>query len=215
VRIVIFPGWLSRSVSNRSRNGRASASCSQIARSLDSIRHSELQGQRIGVGKGKWVRGMANGEWVKGMDSALFTARAAPLRRLRRRNGLGAFVAAVEQMEFSICSICSIPACFWIIDSGLGLESFCRAPPCEHSSRNSKSSTLRFLSFVSFARDDGLVRRHPRQSHKNHKCHNFGFAISLFFLDRSGLCPPCYGCCVHPGGTAGQPPGLCIIRRST
>ena len=35
------------------------------------------KGQRIGVGKGKWLRGMAKWEWVKGMDSALFTARAA------------------------------------------------------------------------------------------------------------------------------------------
>ena len=37
------------------------------------------------MGKGRWIRGMANGEWVKGMDSALSTARAAPLRLRRNR----------------------------------------------------------------------------------------------------------------------------------
>jgi hypothetical protein len=119
------------------------------------------------------------------MDSALLTARAACCGGCAAATGRMCSSRLWNKWNFHLFHLFHSSL---LLDHGRWLRPLgvCRAAPREHSSRNSKSSTLRFSSFASFVGlpqpFGGLVHRCPRQSHKNHKRRNFAFCDFSFFF---------------------------------
>lgn len=61
--------------------------------------------------KRKWPREMGQGNGIRPVNC-------------KGRRSERVSVAVMEQMEISVCSICSIPACFWIVARGDSLRGF-------------------------------------------------------------------------------------------
>jgi hypothetical protein len=100
----------------------------------------------------------------------------------------------------SVCSMCSIPACFWIMDSGFRLSMFAelrRRASIPQETQNPQLRFLSFVSFVSFVRDgQALLGSRPTEpirwplpplpKAKSQKSQTSQFCVCdfSFFLDR-------------------------------